>query len=73
MVRKRTTAKRVPANAKYPWDVWFGRRSFTLERGSHFDCLPHGMAQQVRNAAAARRKRVSVTIKQDVIWVEVVS
>jgi hypothetical protein len=50
--------------AKYPWDKWFRRRRLKLEWGVHYDCMPHCMAVQVRNAARARG--VSVSIKTTV-------
>ena len=33
-------------------------------RGRDYYCLPHGMAQMIRNAAAARGKKVSIAIKE---------
>lgn len=48
---------------RYPWDRWFARRTFTLVRGRHYDCLPHGMAQMVRNAAAGPKYRLRVSVR----------
>lgn len=45
---------------RYNWDKWFSRNSFTLTRGKDFECQPHGMAQQIRNAAAPRGLTVSI-------------
>lgn len=35
---------------------------FTLLRGRDYDCMSHGMAQEVRNAAASDRYRLSVSV-----------
>lgn len=44
-----TTKKPEPHGVRYPWDKWFARDKFTLRRGEDFMCMPHGMAQAVRN------------------------
>ena len=44
----------------YEWDNWFARRRFTLRRGEDYRCSQSSMSQQVRNAATARRLRVSL-------------
>jgi hypothetical protein len=49
---------------RYDWDRWFSRDKFSLMRGRDYYCLPHGMAQMIRNAAAARGKKVSIAIKE---------
>jgi hypothetical protein len=55
----------------YPWDDWLNRAMFSLTRHEHFDCMPHSMAQMVRNVAAKKNKRVSITIEEDTIAVRV--
>lgn len=54
---------------RHPWDYWLKRRVITLSKGVHFDCQPHSMAQQVRNAAFARGISVSVGILGDEVTV----
>lgn len=44
------------------WDDWFARGTVRLTRGRQFAGQSHGMAQQARNAAAARGLRVSVSL-----------
>ena len=53
------------ATILYPWDDWFSKSSFTIKRGIHFSCTLSGMAQQVRNAALKRKKKVSITLNAD--------
>ena len=59
---------------RYPWETWFARKRFTLVRGRDYDCLTHGMAQTVRNAAASDKFRVKVRLEvlEDEIVGEVV-
>lgn len=63
---------------RHPWDRWFCRgpyrdrgpfRRVCLRRIRDYDCMPHSMAVQIRNAAAARGLHVSVRIEEDVITV----
>ncbi len=54
---------------KHPWDKWFGRKKFTLKKGRHYTCKTHSMAQQVRNAASAWGRLVSIRILEDQITV----
>lgn len=61
----------MPNIRKYPWDRWLRRRRLVLTRGVQFHCEPHGMAQQVRNAAAKRNKRVSININGSTVRVEI--
>ena len=59
---------------KYPWVQWFQRKKeFELIRGEHFKCLPHSMAQQMRNAAYRHGYRVSISIGKGLLKVRVVS
>lgn len=51
----------------YDWEAWFRKRRFVLERvsgqvprGMQYRGDPRMMAQQIRNAASARRLSVSV-------------
>ena len=60
---------------RYPWEKWFTKKGkkdgiFHLKRGREFTCQPHSMAQQVRNAAAARRVKVSIVIDGDQLSVQ---
>ena len=40
------------SKSRYPWGRWLKRKRLVLVKGRDFDCQPHSMAQQVRNAAA---------------------
>ena len=50
----------VAARRKYDWEGWFARRRFTLRRGTDYRTSTLSMAQQVRNAAAARGGSVQI-------------
>jgi len=50
---------------RYPWDEWFAVDGFTIRHGREYSCMPHGMVQNVRRAAAARGLSVSVSIEAD--------
>jgi hypothetical protein len=56
---------------KYPWDKWFAKSTFRLVQGKHFTCQMHGMAQQIRNVAAARGIPVSIQFKEECLKVKV--
>lgn len=61
-----------PWNKRYPWEKWFAsRRTVRLTRGIDFDCLPHGMAQQIRNEAKHRNKNVSISIVEQTILLRI--
>ncbi len=62
-MKKNGTAKKF--GRRYPWTDWFSRPKFSLERGRDYSCMPHGMAQMVRNNAAARKVHVEVHIQED--------
>ena len=54
---------------KYPWEEWFAKAKFKLRQGKDFDCNPHVMAQQIRNAATkytidGKDVRVSIYVDQ---------
>jgi hypothetical protein len=53
---------------RYPWPKWLTpeKRSL-LKKGRDYDCQPHSMAQQIRNAAAKRDVVVSIHIDGEVI------
>lgn len=60
----------------YPWNDWFKRAEFTLERTrgkvkGDYDCMPHSMAQQIRTAASRYGKRVSIKFDEDRLTVTV--
>ena len=54
---------------RYPWDRWFRRKAFTLRRGQGYRCQPHSMSVQVRSAAQKRGLRVSVLIRESILYV----
>lgn len=64
MVRQKT-------GVRYPWDEWFKMSSFTIRRNVQFFCQPHGMSQQIRNAAVTRGKHVTIKIDGDSLTVTV--
>lgn len=45
---------------RYPWQKWFASSCFVLTRGVEYDCLPHCMAQMVRNRAVKEGRVVGV-------------
>jgi hypothetical protein len=55
----------------YDWDDWFSRPRFILRKGRDYDCAQSSMAQQIRNAAAARNLLVNVrdTGTGFIVWV----
>jgi len=63
--QKRNQEKRMGRPPKYPWDKWFSRNRFTLEKGKHFDCHLHSMIVQVRRAAVKRRIKVKVEVRDE--------
>jgi hypothetical protein len=50
----------------YDWNNLFSQGEFTMIQGKDFPekTLPHGVAQQVRNAAVARGVKVSIEINR---------
>lgn len=66
---------RGPRN-KYPWDDWFRilhkQRVLNLKKPKDFKCKLHGMAQQVRNNAAALKIEVSLKLFDTYIEVTLV-
>lgn len=50
---------------RYPWSDWFAIGSFKLLQGHHYNCKTDGFIIQMRNAAKARGKRVSVSVRKD--------
>lgn len=61
------------APVRHPWREWFGLGAFTIERGTHYTCRTDTMAQQVRNAAARLKYKVTLSISDDAnsvsVWV----
>ena len=55
----------------YPWEKWFAKNRFILFRGKQYNCQPHSMGVQIRNAAAKRNLSVSVYIDGDKITCDV--
>lgn len=69
MRKNGTNLDKLPDKAKkfgrrYPWEEWFALPVFYLIRGQDYSCMPHGMAQMVRNNAAQRRVKVHVEIAE---------
>ena len=52
----------VSRKIRHPWDDWFRRKQFRLAKDNHYTCLPHSMAQQIRNEAQRRGLKVSIQI-----------
>lgn len=52
---------------RYPWDKWFKKNKLVLVRGKHYECQPHSMGVQVRDAATKRDLEVSVEIDEGTI------
>ena len=57
---------------KYSWERLFRQSWFRLRRGVDYDCPQSAMAQQIRNAASSREKRVRLVDKDDhfIVFVE---
>lgn len=53
----------------YNWKKWLKSKRFTLKKGKDFNCLPHSLAQQCRNAAYRYGYKVSINIYEDSIEV----
>ena len=59
-------------SAYYPWEKWFKHKTIILVQYVDFQCQPHSMAQQVRNAAARLDVKLAhVTINNEVVTVKV--
>lgn len=55
----------------YPWENWFSRkRKFRLAYKVDFGCRPHVMAQQIRNRAVKEKRRVSISLQEKTLIVE---
>lgn len=54
---------------KYPWEKWFGEKSYTLRREKDFTCQSYVIAQQIRNRARKLGKTVQITISDNVVKV----
>lgn len=53
-------------NRKYEWEKWFKQKEFVLQRGVHYDCLPHSMVSQIRNYAGKNNLTpISVGLGED--------
>ena len=64
---KSTAKKYTP----YPWKNWFSRkRKFRLCRKVDFGCGSHVMAQQIRNRAVKEKRKVSISLQENTIIVE---
>jgi len=52
---------------RYPWKRWLSRRKITLQRSKDYNCQPHAMAQQCRNAAAKAGIKLSIHINDNTL------
>lgn len=52
---------------RYPWDKWFKKNKLVLLRGKHYECQPHSMGVQVRDAATKRGLQISVEVDEGII------
>lgn len=67
---KGSTVEKVKTELKlHPFDNWFKKSRFKLVKGKHYNCMPHSMSQQIRNAAAKRGLTVSVHIQGEILIV----
>lgn len=57
--------------ARYPWEQWFGRGSFTVVRGEDFHCTVGGMVVNTRVAARRLGLRVRVSVGDDRLTITV--
>ena len=55
----------------HPFDKWFKQKRTKLVRGKHFNCMPHSMGIQIRNAAKKRKVKVSIHIQGDILIVSI--
>lgn len=54
-------------SVRYPWDKWFARKRLRLQRGKDFNCQPWSMMVQIRSAATARNRKVSVKVTDNTL------
>lgn len=59
--------KRKRKLTRYPWDNWFKKAKLVLVRHKDYECQPHSMSVQVRDAAAKRGFQASVEIDEGTI------
>lgn len=67
-VQKLQGGKRIcarPCASRYPWDIWFAKKDFTLVKGKDFHGQPHGMMMTTRHAAKRHGLEVSVNVDGD--------
>lgn len=57
--------------ARYPWEQWFDRGSFTVVRGVDFFCTVGGMVVNTRVAAGRLGLRVRISVGEDRLEVAV--
>ena len=60
-----TATKAGQGGVRYPWKKWLQKRHIVLVRGKDFDCQPHSMAQQARNAAYRMDVRISTRVVEE--------
>jgi hypothetical protein len=52
-----------PRSTRYPWEQWFKdavKGPVTLVRGRHYECLTHGMARNIIQAAVRCKLKVNI-------------
>lgn len=54
---------------RYPWDKWFKKSQFTLQKGRDYSCQNHSMAVMIRTAANSRGYPVRLRMERDQIHV----
>ncbi len=65
-------AERLLGYFSYPWAKWLKGTRKLLKRHRDFDCLPHVMAQQVRNVATRRNLKVSIKIEEEQLKITII-
>jgi hypothetical protein len=60
-----TTTKK--HGVRYPWNRWFGKRTFTLTRGVDYLVETHGMRGMLYRHAANRGIRIRLRVANDTI------
>lgn len=54
---------------RYPWDKWFEKSQFTLQKGRDYSCQNHSMAVMIRTAANSRGLSVRLRTEREQIHV----
>lgn len=59
------------AKTKYPWATWFRCKELCLVRGQDFNCQPYAMSIQFRRLAPTYRRKVSIEILGDALFITI--